>query len=232
MRPAPFQIPLLVKRSSVMHRKSQEVAIQAIIYGAIGFRASLEVTEHSRCATLCSQLLPWLEQQNYGDQIEEVHRQMLETPYRELTQKSQTEAVWHGEAASLLAWAIQVSDKPDPISRADPGFMANRLSILRPSASELVNNAVLRPAEELEDFCVFCLTVRHCFQRPSLDEAGQATLDRIYHTRLEELGLKESLVRRPELENQAAELAAAVPSVRGLYVVRALTSEWLLGQDP
>jgi hypothetical protein len=33
------------------------------------------------------------------------------------------------------------------------------------------------------------------------------------------------------VEVEASTLASTVPSVKGLYVVRAMTAEWLLGKD-
>ncbi len=214
-----------------MCRRSREIAVQAVIYGTLGFRASLEVTEHPRCITLCSQLLPWLEQLNFGDRIEEFHREILETPYSELPKKSQAEAYWRGEAASFLGWAIQVCDKPDPIHSVDPGVLVERLRILQPNASDLVKSAELRREHDIEDYCVFCLTVRHYFQLPALDKDGQDTLNRIHQARLTDLGLSESLVRQPDIQMEAAELTSCVPSARGLYVARSLASEWVLGKE-
>src|SRR5258708_5522124 len=106
-----------------MRRSSREVAVQAVISGALGFRASLEVTEHPRCATLCSQLLPWLEHLDLGDQIKEPHREILLTRHRELSRESQTEAHWRGEAAAFLGWAIQLLDEPDPTMSVDSGVI-------------------------------------------------------------------------------------------------------------
>lgn len=215
-----------------MRRNSHEVAVQAIIFGTLGFRASLEVTVHPRSETLCSQLLPWLEQLNLGAPIEEFHRKILETPYRELPRESHTEAYWRGEAASFLAWAIQLLEKPNPIGWVDPGRLIEGLRIFQPNVSDLVSSAILRSELEVDDYCALCLTMRHHFQVSVLDKEGQAVLKRIHQSRLAELGLSEAFHRQQEeIEREAAELVSAVPSVRGLYVVRALTSEWLLGEN-
>lgn len=214
-----------------MLRSSREVAVQAVIYGTLGFRASLEATVHPRSTTLCSQLLPWLEQLNFGGRIEDFHREILKTPYGELPRASQTEAYWRGEAAVLLGWAIQLFDKPDPIRRVDVGVLVERLRILLPTASDLVSNANLRSEHEIEDYCAFCVTVRQSLQLSALDKHAQIVLKRIHQMRLTELGLNEALDRQPGIESDAAQLASDVPSAKGLYVVRALASEWLLGQE-
>src|SRR6266851_3180063 len=110
-----------------MHRTGREIAAQAIICGALGFRGSLEVTEHPRTIELSSQLLPWLEQLGLGAQIETFHREILKSPHGELPPESQTEAYWRGEAASLLGWATQLLDKPNPTESIDPGLLVRGL---------------------------------------------------------------------------------------------------------
>jgi hypothetical protein len=214
-----------------MRRSSHEIAAQAIIYGTLGFRASLESTVHPRSAPLCSKLLPWLEQLNLDTRIEECHRQILATPYQELPPKSQTEAYWRGEAASILGWAIQLLDKPNPTVSVDPGVLVEKLRILNTNACDLISSASLRSGFEVDEYCTFCLAVRHQFQLTALEQDGQEVLNRIHHSRLAELGLSGASHRQKEIEIEAAQLASAVPSVRGLYIVRALTSEWLLGKD-
>src|SRR5262249_47813034 len=156
--------------------------------------------------------------------------EILETPYRELPRESQSEAYWRGEAASFLGWAIQLFDKPHPTVSVDPGVLVENLRILQSNVSDLISSASLRSQIEVDDYCAYCLTVRHQFQVSVLEKDGRAVLKRIYQSRIAELGLSEAYHRRKELEIEAAQLASAVPSVRGLYVVRALTSEWLLGK--
>jgi hypothetical protein len=214
-----------------MRRSSREVAVQSIIFGSLGFRASLEVTVHPRSGSLCSQLLPWLEQYNLADGIEEFHREILETPYRALTRESQTEGYWRGEAAMLLGWAIQLFDKPNPTVAVDTGVLVDKLRIFQPNVNDLVACAKLRSETEIDDYCAFCLTVRHRFQVSVLEPDGQAALKRIHQSRLAELGLSEAFHGRKDFEIEAAQLASIVPSVKGLYVVRAMAAEWLLGED-
>ena len=214
-----------------MHRTDREVAVQAIICGTLGFRASLEVTEHRRTNALCSQLLPWLEQLGLSNRIEALHREILESPHGGLPRELQTEAFWRGEAASFLGWAIQLFDKPDSTVFIDPGLLVSNFRILQPTVGELMSSARLRPQLEIDDYCAFCLTVRHQHQLSVLREDGQATLTRIHQSRLTELGLSEAFRRLKGVEVEATTLASTVPSVKGLYVVRALTAEWLLSKD-
>jgi hypothetical protein len=224
-----------VKKEASGRRNSNEVAARAIVFGALGFRASLEVTAHPRSQTLCLQLLPWLEQLNLGDRIEEFHAEILKTPHQRLSRESQTEALWRGEAASLLGWAIELFDKPNPTVDIEPGLLVSKLRLLQPNATELISAACLRPQSEIDDYCAFCLTVRHHFQISALDKDGHAVLQHLHQTRLAELGLSlglsGALDRQREIEIEAGQLVSAAPNVRGLYVVRALTSEWLLGKD-
>lgn len=212
-----------------MHRDSHEVALQAIIFGTLGFRASLEVTEHPRSKALCSQLLPWLEQMNLGARLEEFHREILLTPHREMSREFQTEAVWRGEEASILGWAIQVFDRPNPTECIDPGLLVNNLRLLQPNISELISSAKLRPQSEINEFCAFCLTVRYQFQCLALPKDAETILRRIHQSRIAELGLSEALGRLNATELKAV-LASPATTVKGLYVARGLTAEWLLGK--
>lgn len=213
-----------------MRRSPHEVAVQAIVFGTLGFRASLEATAHERCATLCSQLLPWLEQQNLAGQITEYHREILKTPYQGMPQRFQTEAYWRGEAASFLGWAVQWLDRPHRTASIDTGELVKRLRILQPNLSDFVASACLRPEQDIDDYCAFCWTIRHLFQISVLDEDKHAVFNQIHQSKLAELVLSEAYHReREKAEREAAQLASATASVQGLYIARALTSEWLLG---
>jgi hypothetical protein len=54
---------------------------------------------------------------------------------------------------------------------------------------------------------------------------------RIHQSRLAELRLNEAIQRLRCVEEEIVTLASTVPSLKGLYVGRALTAEWLLGED-
>ena len=195
---------------------------------ALVFRPSLEVTENPRSKSISSQLLPWLEQIGLGPQIEPFHREILRSPQGSLSRESQTEAFWRGEAASFLGWAIQLLDKPDSTELIDPGLLVSNLKILQPTATELLSNAKLRPQNEIDDYCAYCLMVRHQFQLSAITTDGKAILGSIHEKRLAELGLTEAFHRLKGVEQDAATLASTMSSVRGLYVVRSLTAEWML----
>lgn len=214
-----------------MLRSSHEVAVQSIVFGTLGFRASLELTEHPRSESICSELFPWLEKYNLAGGIEEYHREILETPYQALTSESQTEAYWRGEAAVLLGWVVQIFDKPAPTHVVDTGVLVKQLKILQPNVNDLLASASLRSKAEIDDYCAFCLTVRHQLQLSVLNPDVQATLSSIHQRRLAELGLSEVIHQRNDFEIDAEQLSSTVPSVKGLYVARALAAEWLLGED-
>ena len=213
-----------------MRRSSDDIAIRAIISGTLGFRASLEVTEHPRCSEICSRLLPWLEQLNFSDRIEEFHREILNTPHGDLPREFKSEAVWRGEAAYFLGWAIQLFDKPHPSMLTDPGALTGVLRLLHSNANELVSSARLRPQPEVDDYCAFCLTVRHVFQVAAIQANGRDSLNRTYQLRLAQFGLSEAFHRLKPNEAETL-MSSSTGDVRGLYVVRSLTAEWLLGTE-
>jgi hypothetical protein len=214
-----------------MRRTGGEVATQAIIFSALGFRASLEVTQHRRTIELCSQLLPWLEQLGLGGRIEAYHRELLESPHGSLPSESQTEAAWWGETAAVLGWAICLLDRPHPTSLIDPNLLVRNLRILQPTASDILASAQLRSRVEIEQFCALCVLVRQHLQLAVLPTDVQATLTTIHQARIAELDLTDAVSQLKGIEVEIARLAANEPHGKGLYVVRALAAEWLLRKE-
>jgi len=211
-----------------MIRTAREIAAQTIVHGVLGFRASLEITDHPRSREICSRLLPWLDELGLAQQIEPFHREILETPYGQLPPESRTEACWCGESASVLGWAVQLLDAPDRQTQIDPARLVARLNLLRPEAANLAATATLRPQQEIDTFCAFCLAVRTRYQQLSVSDDLTPILDRILRKRMAELGL-------PNADQAVAEAAVFVaettPPPRGLYVIRALAAEWLLESE-
>jgi hypothetical protein len=214
-----------------MFRSAYEVAAQAIICGALGFRASIEVTEHPRTKKLCIRLLPWLKEVGIGTQIEPYHHVILETPHGKLSHEFQTEAYWRGESAAVFGWSIYLFDTPGRFDPIDPGLLATNLRILHASANQLLTSAKLRPQTEIDEYCLYCLEIRHQFQLKDLPRKARATLRSIHRKRLAELGMTEFLNRSKDIDTEASNLALTEPGVQALYVVRAMAAEWLLGKE-
>lgn len=214
-----------------MRRTAAEIATQSIIYGALGFRASLEVTEHHRTRELCSQLLPWLGRLGLEDRIMPYHREILEEPHGALKQESRTEAFWRGEEAAFLGWTIQLIEMPDLQGFIDPGLLVDRLKLLKPEAADILSRAELRSSAEVEEFSAFCLLVRHLFQLVTLPEDDRDLLTSLFQRRLTNFGLGDALEQYAGIEFEASSLVSRSPSLRGLYLVRAFACEWLFGVD-
>jgi hypothetical protein len=212
-------------------RESREIANRALIHGALGFRASLEVTMHARCAEICGRLLPWLEELGLASRIEDYHREILKSPHGSLPPDARSEAYWRGESAAVLGWSINLFEKPQPLATIDSDLLVERLRILQPNGYELLRNSSLRPSYEVEHFCAFCLAVRNRFQLMSLGSNNRSLFDSIFKSQLDELGLENESVVPEVVIEEAAHLAAESPNVRGLFVVRAIAAEWLLGGE-
>ncbi|WP_428308637.1 hypothetical protein [Lacipirellula sp.] len=167
---------------------------------------------------------------NFGDRVKEVHREILSTPHGDLPQEFVTEAVWRGEAAYFLGWAIQLFDKPHPSTFTDPGALTGVLQLLQPDANELVPSARLRAHPEIDDYSALCLLIRHLLQLQEMQAGGRDSLERAYQSRLAKLGLSPASNR---LEPGAADavISSTAKDSRGLYVVRSLAAEWLLGEE-
>jgi hypothetical protein len=211
-----------------MIRSPREIASRAMVNGALGFRASLEVTFHPRATEISSRLLPWLEQLGLAGEIEPLHREILGTAHGQLSPRDRTEAYWRGEGAAVLGWAMEVLDAPDPTVPVDTDQLVERLNLLRPAAAKILAAAALRPKSEIDEYCAFCIAVRHEYQKRSVSPEIGVTLDRIHRIRMEELGLCD--IDRA-IEEASAFADRTTPPLQGLYVVRAIAAEWLLGVD-
>lgn len=211
-----------------MIQAASEIAGQAIVYGALGFRASLDVIDHPRSPELSTRLLPWLEEIGLADRIEPLHREILETPPGPLPPGHSTEAYWRGESAALLGWALHLFETPDRHLPIDAKQLVDRLQLLRPEAATLIAEATLRPKPEIDNFCAFCLAVRNQFQQLSAPKDVANLLGGILRKRMVELRLNDV---DAAIEEASAFATETNPPPRGLYVVRALAAEWLLGRD-
>jgi len=170
-----------------MIRSAREIASRAMVYGALGFRASLEVTIHARSVEISGRLFSWLDELGLAGQIEPDHREILETAHGQLAPRDRTEAYWCGDGAAAFGWAVQVFDASDPTLPVDSGQLVKRLNLLRPEAAKLIAEATLRPESEIERFCAFCLAVRHAYQK-RLASPENGLMDQLGRIRMAELG--------------------------------------------
>lgn len=214
-----------------MLRPVREVAVQSIIYGTLGFRASLEVTDHPKAVSVCPALLPWLDELNIGSLVEPFHREILAAQHGTLPPDSQTESYWRGESAALLAWTISLFDRPPQVEHHNPNDLVDKLQLLQPAANELLEAASFRPVSEIEEFSLYCLEIRHQFQLNGLPFDAREGFRRIHQVHLVELGLASAQSRSEFQGTEAGELLETSPHVKGLYSVRSLTIQWLFGQD-
>jgi hypothetical protein len=148
-----------------------------------------------------------------------------------LTHDQQTEAYCRGESAAVFGWAIQLFETPDRSDSIDPGLLASSLRILHPSADQLLRNASLRPEAEIHEYCFQCLEIRHQFQLQAQPRELQEILQEIHRKRMAELGLTDALDRSQAVVAEAENFASTATDSRGMYVVRALAAEWLLGGE-
>jgi hypothetical protein len=138
-----------------------------------------------------------------------------------------------GEEKQLRSWdgLSNCSTSPTRLYPLILGLLVSNLRILQTTVGELISSAKLRPQTEIDDYCAFCLIVRHQAQLSVLGEDAQATLSRIDESRLTEMDLNKAIHRLKGVEVEATTLASTVASVKGLYIVRAMTAEWLLGKN-
>ncbi len=133
-------------------REPQQVAKRALILGAVAFRASLEVTDHPCVIEVSQKLLPWLSDMGCEDALDPIERELLATPFGELSDSQKMDANWAaGEAAWFFCWMLDRAEPLDETKAADQSDLQNLLRILQPDAAEIIQLASLRNLAEIQE---------------------------------------------------------------------------------
>jgi hypothetical protein len=170
-------------------RTAEQVAKRAVILGTIACRASIEVDDHARVASLSQQILPWLSKVGCDDEIDPIERDLFATPLGQLSESQWTDANWAGEAALLFCWMLSLAPALNEASQSDPSIPIRLLDILRPTAADAIRNARLRKQTEIEDLCGQIGMIRSLLQESRLQEKDAAILRDLNVRRLSEAGL-------------------------------------------
>ena len=123
-----------------------QIAKPAIVMTSLAFRASLEVTDHSRAKKASDRIPGWLGEQGVNDELDAIERDILETPYRQLEDRQRRDANWSGEGAWIMAWALKLVELPPNRETVDPRILVERLGILRQDVTELTATVSLKTA--------------------------------------------------------------------------------------
>jgi len=211
-------------------RSAQQVAKRAIVMTTLAFRASLEVTDHSRSEEISGRLLNWLQRHAIADELDLIEREILEAPYRKMHQSQLTDATLAGEGACLFAWAIGLGDPLPKRESADARGLVQSLHILQEDVRELIDGASLKPEDELTSCCLeIFLTLSNMRQRRLSDVAAQAIIRNADANRMAAHGLLPTDVacsRSNEFVDSLSEEQRRAAA--GFYFVRSVAASWLL----
>jgi len=196
---------------------------------ALAFRASLEVTDHSRSAELSHGLPKWLEHFGMATDLMQYERELLDAPYGTLDSSQSREAHWSGEAAWVLAWAIGLVERPPECEPTDYRILFERLRIMRPEVRQLLAAAEVRPTAEWVEYCVATWALRSELQLRNLEPGNRDLLADLQRKRLLALGLSPD----PDVIDAAVRLVDSFTGEEctrgsGLAFVREHALFWLL----
>lgn len=196
----------------------------------LAFRASLEVTDHSRSEGISGKLLDWLQRHAIADELDPMEREILDAPYRNLHRSQLTDSTLAGEGACLFAWAIGIGDPLPKREPADARGLVQSIHILQEDVRELVDGASLRHEVELTTCCLeIFLTLSNMRQRRLSDVAAQAIVRNADANRMAALGLlptDTACYRANEFVDSLSEEQRRAAA--GFYFVRSGAASWLL----
>lgn len=210
-------------------REPKQIAKRAIIFGAIAFRSSLEVTTHSRVVELSQRLLPWLIEIGCGDEIDPIEREELETPIGGLSDSQMIDVRWAGEAAAVFCWMLRLQKNLEETTLADSTAFVQLLSILKPEAEDIIRSAQLRDLGEIESTCRQFVLIRSMLQEARIGPPASDIIRRANLQRLNEVG---QVVTDEDVQIASDVLSRMTSEDRaktaGLYFIRDLAALWFL----
>jgi hypothetical protein len=215
-------------------RPQIQVARRAILMASLAFRASLEVTEHSRRAESCNRLLPWLESLGCRDEIDPLELDILLTPYGRLEPEQRRDAFWAGEGAGIYLWTLgKISDPPPRSTISDHHAIIKLVGVLHPEAQSLLQTPTLRGNNEIQAYFRQVASTRTEFQRRAIDEGAGNMLVQFRRERLGKIGLN---ISDEDLKSARASIDAMSideqKSAPGFYFVREHAISWLFNSRP
>jgi hypothetical protein len=180
-------------------REPRQVAKRALILGTIAFRASLEVTDHPRVLEISRQLLPWLTHIRCADELDPIERELLETPFGQLSDSQKMDANWAaGEAALFFCWMLNRAEPLHEKDAAVQSHLPETLLILQPDASEIIQFASLRDIAEIEDTCRHFILILSLLRESRIDAQSCHIIRERHVQQLNDVGLAatEDAIRR------------------------------------
>ena len=129
---------------------AERVARRAIILSAIVCRSN---SDHDRAnpdaIDRWTRLQTWIETQDVGCEIEPAEEEIIYAPLGRLDEKTAIRSTWQAEGLAILAWALGRFPFPKHDQKVDPYELTDSLMFLDDDAGTVINDAKLRPPDEL-----------------------------------------------------------------------------------
>jgi len=211
----------------MIKRAPEQVAKRALILGTIAFRASLEVTEDPRVVEMSGSLVPWLLKHGCENELDPIERELLDTPYHQLSDSQRVDANWAGESAMFYGWALNLVGSLATSALCDQSILPELLFILRPEAVRILEAAAFRGSIQIEDMCRHVVLI-HALLQESRVPGASAMIRQMHTDRLEKAGIAvpDDAIRRASrsVDVMSADELQIAP---GLYFIRDHAALWL-----
>lgn len=206
-----------------------QIGRRVLILGTMSLRASLEVTDDSRCPDYCRRLLPWLIEVGCGEELTQIEEAILASPWRDVSESQRIDLNWAGESAWYLAATLGWNSCSPWQERVAPYDPVSHFGLLKKSAIERVVHASFVDARESARMARISLAIRFRLQQHRVPEELRAQLATANNNLLAESGIEVSC----DEENDAGAIVAEMtPAQRvacsAVYFCRYVASRWLL----
>ncbi len=131
----------------------EKIAKRAMVLSTLVCRGFIDTEKDPSSMELQKMLLPWLEEMDAAEELEEHEREVLLTSLGELKMQVHLNLVWVVEALATLAWALKRTELPVDDALSDPQAVVQKLYFLSTHAKKLFDQELQEEAvleEELD----------------------------------------------------------------------------------
>ncbi len=188
----------------------QRVARRALVLSAIVCRSNIDHDPANPDAIgLWDRLKSWIESLDVASEIEPAEKEMIYASLGTLEHKKRIRSEWHAEGLGILGWALRRFPFPKYDEMVDPYELADCLGFLSEDAGAIIQNAELRPREELKA-CRELFYAIHCRARGFKRDGGARSVAAwIEPGWLKTLGMDSPLGQTGDIRIGSVEIASA-----------------------
>jgi hypothetical protein len=178
-------------------------------------------------------LLPWLSQVGCEQGLDPIEQELLATPLGHLSDSQRIDANWAGEAATYFCWMLKLTGPLEEASPADQSRLPVVLSILKPSAAEILRSASLRERSEIQDASCQFVLIRSMLQETRVAMPARSIIRRVGLEKLSQIGLaatEDAVKRASDTVNRMTPQERS--RAAGFYFIREHAALWFFSDHP